>query len=157
MLYKIQIVGLLTVLLCSFWTYARIEGLREGLYYYYKVMTDQYNKDKGEHKLWTWQRVLGFGLPFISAVYLITPDRILDTVFCVGVAFTFPFLHNNYYYKQRNKLDARIYKDKLNNQSTTSNAVSDKKKLFTPKKRNTLALLGLSMILYTFVHILFIN
>jgi hypothetical protein len=150
MSYKLQLIGLWFALIGSYWTYARIEGLREGLYYYYKVMTDQYNKDQGEHKLWTWERILGYGVPFIiSSLFF----GWASPVFVLGIAFTFPFLHDNYYYKERNKLDSRIYADKLNNQSTTSTAVSDKKELFTPHRRNAFAILGLIMILYTFVHI----
>ena len=149
MIYKI----IYFVLLCTgYFIFARTEGIREGFSYFYKVVANII-KDNGEHALFTIDRVFGFGTPFVIASVVALGWKIA-IIYCIGIACTFPFLHDNYYYAERHRLDSTIYTKGLNNQSTTSTAISDKKEFFTPIKRDIFFMVGIIFIIFTFILII---
>lgn len=131
--------------------YINLEGKREGIYYHYKVLTKDYDLDKGEHKLFTWQRItilLSFYYSFFS---LIDFNIIKCLLILIAIPLIFPFIHDNAYYHERHKLDPKVYSAGFNEQSTTSVAKSDKLKLFYPRVRNILFVTGIAIFIFIII------
>jgi hypothetical protein len=132
--------------------YDFIEGKREGLYYYYKMKTEEYNMNRNEHALFSLQRVI-FGSISLGLFILVIKD--LNTwdglLIALGIGCIFPFTHDDEYYIERHTLDNTVYGDGFNSQSTTSVAYSDKKKLTTPTIRNIAFAIGIIIMTYIII------
>jgi hypothetical protein len=105
------------IVLISFWIlFSIIEGVREGMYFYYKVAANQQPLKINEHLIFALQRGLILVLIFLSSSWLVA----------IGCAFCFVFFHDGSYYKTRNVLNNAVYpKGFWDNPSSTSTAIMD--------------------------------
>ena len=139
---------LITITILLLFLYIKIEGKREGLYYYYKMLTTQYDLDRKEHSSFTTQRCAVLTVFYLFLITLVQYNIIESILFLAAIPMIFPFIHDNYYYFERHKLDNNVYSYRWDNQSTTSTAISDKKKLFGPRNRNILFIIGCGIFIY---------
>ena len=93
------------------WIYMGIEGDREGYYYHEANKTSE--KKKNLHGLFLIQRTT---LATIIIFLGFSPLMLL------GLAFTFPFIHDGFYYIRREKLRPGTYPKGFTSNSTTSTA-----------------------------------
>lgn len=136
------IVTLATVLY-SAWAY--IEGYREALYYHYKTRSIDYDLDRGEHNVFTAQRVISLTTMFAFVFHFLTNVECL--LFLVGIVMMFMFIHDNAYYQQRHKLDPSVYPNGFNNQTTSSTSKMDNWYATMPIIRDALFVIGISIVL----------
>ncbi len=125
--------------------YAIYEGIREAYYYHLKIKTNEL-KEYNEHPLFTYQRTI---VVFLILAPMILMYQLFDVfVYAIALASVFPFIHDGFYYRTRNKLDSRIYPKGIFDQSLHSTAFSTK--YFTPKVRISFAIFGvITLILFT--------
>lgn len=93
------------------WLYSGLEGDREAYYYHYANKTDE--KKKNLHPLFFVHRLVFAMAP----IFLGFPPLML-----FGLAFTFPFIHDGFYYIRREKLRPGTYPQGFTSNSTTSTA-----------------------------------
>jgi len=93
------------------WLYSGLEGDREGYHYHYANKTDE--KKKNLHPLFFCQR---------SAVAIVALCLGFSPLMLLGLAFTFPFIHDGFYYIRREKLRPGTYPKGFTSNSTTSTA-----------------------------------
>lgn len=135
------LLGLWILVEAACYLYPRYEGIREGHYYEEKLDAGDIENDHGEHSLFTRQRTC-FYLLMIVLVAVMSDSWLTLSINSVSNIILFPFVHDYHYYRQRNRLHAGLYELGVNNQSTTSKALSDRLKINTPQTRLTLAVLG---------------
>ena len=108
------------LILALFICYSIIEGMREGIYYHYKIKT--FHTDLGEHNLFTVQRSI-VGL-FILGIFTYMNNNFVHGCFeILPLVFMFPYFHDGAYYMVRNDADNKIYKKRWKDDSSTSTAV----------------------------------
>lgn len=93
------------------WIYMGIEGDREGYHYHYESQVS--GKKKNLHGLFLIQR---------STLATIIIFLGFSPLMLLGLAFTFPFIHDGFYYVRREKLKPGTYPKGFTSNSTTSTA-----------------------------------
>jgi len=93
------------------WLYSGLEGDREGYHYHYESKISE--KKKNLHGLFLIQR---------STVAIIVLLLGFSPLMLLGLAFTFPFIHDGFYYIRREKLRPGTYPKGFTSNSTTSTA-----------------------------------
>jgi hypothetical protein len=113
--------------------YAYLDGLIEAHYYDALVWSNRNHKDI--HWMSFFQR--GIILVIIG---------IITSSFSIpwSLALMFSYIHNGFYYKERNKLDNRIYPEKFKAESTTSTSFFE----FNYKDRLKMFVVGLMLIVF---------
>lgn len=106
----------MTVFIFITWIiYSSLEGYREGNYWQWLFEARKYATN--EHEVWSFQRAMVFILAFLCLIY----SGNWIAVFSLPLAF--PFWHDGFYYRQRNKASQNtLYKKKFWDQSKASTA-----------------------------------
>ena len=93
------------------WFFSGLEGDREGYHYHYESQVA--GKKKNIHWLFLTIRVLVVGVVILLG---------FSPLMLLGIAFTFPFVHDGFYYVRREKLRPGTYPKGFTSNSTTSTA-----------------------------------
>lgn len=143
----------MTILLTSIISivYAHYEGVREAYYYHLKRLSGRIDKNFGEHSLWVLQRTMFF-IAIGGVLFYAEPDIRWACASFAGPVLSFPLFHDSGYYWKTHELDVKLYKNGWTDQSTTSQAKSDKLKFNTTGFRLYIGTLGLLIIAAVIIH-----
>lgn len=123
------VVLLITALLWAM--YAYLDGRIEAHYY------DAYVWSNRKHKDIHWMSFLQRGIILIL-IGIITKS----VSFPFALALIFSYIHNGFYYKERNKLDSMVYSENFKAESTTSTSFFE----FNYKDRLKMFVVGIILI-----------
>jgi hypothetical protein len=117
--------------------YSLLEGFRESYYWYYKANSKSIDNRFEIHPVFSFQRVLVLILISYITYGVLGWWFLLSTI---SLMLIFSYLHNGFYYLNRNILDDRIYKLGWKDQSTTSTAKMTK--IMTYRNRTIMFMIG---------------
>lgn len=132
-------------LLLAWIIYSLIEGRKDANLYHYKNLSSNHDKSN-LHWLFAVERFI-----FLSFIFIIQYhyNSVINTsIFILGLALIFSFIHNGYYFTERNRLDPSIYKERWWADSLTSTARLE----FNIHTRTILFAIGIVSILASFLN-----
>lgn len=137
---------ILDLLLLVCWIiYCLTQARRDANFFHYKNLSP--NPDKSNlHWLFAVERFVVLSLIFI--IYYDGHSVINTTLFILGLALIFSFIHNGKYYTERNRLDSSIYKERWWADSLTSTARLE----FNIHTRTILFAIGIVSIMASFLN-----
>lgn len=110
-----------TLIIIGFVLYSVSEGMRDALYYHFKIFRTQV--DYHEHSLYVISRaVVVFSL---CLLHHYAYKAGVFSFFCmfVGLSFIYSFIHDSIYFTGRNHLDSQVYPKTWRSEATNSNAL----------------------------------
>lgn len=132
------------ILLFCWMIYCLTQARRDANFYHYKSIAA--NPDKSNlHWLFAVERFIVLSLIFI--IYYNGHSIINTTLFISGLVLIFSFIHNGYYFTERNRLDQTIYKERFWADSLTSTAKLE----FNVHTRTILFAIGIVSIMASFL------
>jgi hypothetical protein len=134
------------------------EGKREGFYYWLKCLANKIEENFKEHNLFSIQR-LSVGIVTLFLFLCIFDNKWLAILSTISLWSMFPFIHDNAYYNEREKLVPGTYPKGFENQTVKSNSILDnvvikRKSLSNPTTRFILFMIGVLSLLSNIIYMI---